>query len=74
MSGKSDWKYINLKQDYEIDYLLNKYGYAVNEKNRDLFRQYIEEAKEYFGKAPSDNLEHDEFYKFMCEQKGYSKK
>ena len=72
MYGKSDWNYINFSQKHEINYLLNQYDFEINDDNKNLFKQYGEEAKEYFGKESNENLTHKEFYEFM-NYKGYKK-
>ena len=78
MYGKSDWNYINFSQKHEINYNelysmeMKTYYFEINDDNKNLFKQYGEEAKEYFGKKSNENLTHKEFYEFM-NYKGYKK-
>ncbi len=36
MPAKSDWDYVNTREDYELNYILDKYGYRETQANRKL--------------------------------------
>lgn len=73
MVGKSDWELINFSQDHEMDYILSQYDCKKNEKNREILRKWGEEAKSYLGKTSTQNITHDEFYKFILNVKNIKK-
>ena len=43
--SKSDKKFINLSEDYELNYILKKYNKAQNKANRDMLIKIINDAK-----------------------------
>lgn len=73
MVRKSDWEFINFSQDHEMDYILSQYNWEKNEENRKILRKWGEEAKSYLGRTSTQNITHDEFYKFILNVKKHKK-
>ena len=72
-SGKSDWEYINLSQDHEIDYILSQYGWKKDENNREILRKWALEAKLKLGRTSTQNITHGEFYEFILNVKKHKR-
>lgn len=73
MAGKSDWEYINLSQDHEIDYILSQYNWKEDENNRKILREWALEAKLKLGRTSTQNITHGEFYEFILNVKKYKR-
>lgn len=59
-----DVKFINFLEEYELDYILKKYGKEINKENRDFLKEFGKKVKEFLGKIM---LEYDEFYKYLVD-------
>lgn len=62
--SKSDHKFVNFSEDYELTYIANQYQQSKEVK---------EELKKIGKKKSSENLTHEEVYQILDEL-GYTKK
>lgn len=71
--SKSDHKYVNFNQDYELNYILHKCGFSKTKENRNTLSSLRDKALSWNNKWTGQNLTHDELCNYLyhnyCENK-----
>lgn len=66
--SKSDRKFVNLEQEWELNDWLKRNGYPQTEERRKWMKDLVNQAKKSYGKKSSDNLTWEELDKFHAKK------
>lgn len=63
--SKSDYKYVNFSEDYELSYVLHKMGYSVSKDTINWLRDLRDKALIWCNKLSYYDLTHDELFDYL---------